>query len=30
MLAMLNFLNAHKLPFFSADFDDTCIKIHGS
>ena len=30
MLAILNSLNAHNLPFFTTDFDDTCIKIHGS
>ena len=28
MLAILNSLNAHSLPF-STDFDDTSIKIHG-
>ena len=30
MLAILISLNAHNFPIFSADFDDTCIKIHGS
>ena len=29
MLAILNSLNA-LLPHFSTDFDDACIKIHGS
>ena len=30
MLAILNSLNAHNLPIFSTDFDDTCIQIHGA
>ena len=30
MLAILNSLNAHNFPIFETDFDDTCIKIHGS
>ena len=29
MLAILNSLDAHNLPIFSTDFDDTCIEIHG-
>ena len=29
MLAILIFLNAHNLPIFSSDFDNTCFKIHG-
>ena len=30
MFAILNSLNSHNSPIFSADFDETCIKIHGS
>ena len=30
MLAILNSLSAHNFPHFAIDFDDTCIKIHGS
>ena len=30
MSAILNSLNAHNLPIFFTDFDDTCIKIHDS
>ena len=29
MLAILNSVNAHYLPIFFTDFDDTCIRIHG-
>ena len=30
MLAIFDPLHAHNFPIFSTDFDDTCIKIHGS
>ena len=30
MMAILYSLNAHNFPIFLTDFDDTCVKIHGS